>query len=130
MKAMMRNVAQLLIDLDQGIAAKLNYFQGYRQKQQARYDWVPSLLILPQQRRRPPQQKRIGRNIMRLTKTLVAIAVLNIAAAGALTLGAGQAQAAGHCSDGEIHIKFSHVTNTDKHPKGIAATLLEKRVYS
>jgi len=29
---------------------------------------------------------------------------------------------------GEIVIKFSHVTNTDKHPKGIAATLLEKRV--
>ena len=29
---------------------------------------------------------------------------------------------------GEIVIKFSHVTNTDKHPKGIAASLLEKRV--
>ena len=29
---------------------------------------------------------------------------------------------------GEIVIKFSHVTNTDKHPKGIAATLLEQRV--
>ena len=37
-----------------------------------------------------------------------------------------QAQAA--CDDGEMVIKFSHVTNTDKHPKGIAATLLEKRV--
>lgn len=32
------------------------------------------------------------------------------------------------CEDGEIVIKFSHVTNTDKHPKGIAASLLEKRV--
>ena len=32
------------------------------------------------------------------------------------------------CEDGEMVIKFSHVTNTDKHPKGIAATLLEKRV--
>jgi C4-dicarboxylate-binding protein DctP len=32
------------------------------------------------------------------------------------------------CDDGEIVIKFSHVTNTDKHPKGIAATLLEQRV--
>jgi len=32
------------------------------------------------------------------------------------------------CQDGEIVIKFSHVTNTDKHPKGIAATLLEERV--
>ncbi|WP_274705546.1 DctP family TRAP transporter solute-binding subunit [Salipiger pentaromativorans] len=32
------------------------------------------------------------------------------------------------CDDGEIVIKFSHVTNTDKHPKGIAATLLQSRV--
>lgn len=32
------------------------------------------------------------------------------------------------CQDGEIEIKFSHVTNTDRHPKGIAATLLEQRV--
>ncbi|MBD1558020.1 TRAP transporter substrate-binding protein [Vibrio sp. S9_S30] len=37
-------------------------------------------------------------------------------------------QAAANCDPGEIVIKFSHVTNTDKHPKGIAATLLEKRV--
>ncbi len=34
------------------------------------------------------------------------------------------------CDPGEIVIKFSHVTNTDKHPKGIAATLLEKRINS
>lgn len=33
-----------------------------------------------------------------------------------------------NCDPGEMVIKFSHVTNTDKHPKGIAATLLEKRV--
>ncbi|WP_438956091.1 DctP family TRAP transporter solute-binding subunit [Cognatiyoonia sp.] len=32
------------------------------------------------------------------------------------------------CDDGEIVVKFSHVTNTDKHPKGIAATLLAERV--
>jgi C4-dicarboxylate-binding protein DctP len=32
------------------------------------------------------------------------------------------------CDDGEIVVKFSHVTNTDKHPKGIAASLLEQRV--
>ena len=32
------------------------------------------------------------------------------------------------CEEGEIVVKFSHVTNTDKHPKGIAASLLEKRV--
>jgi C4-dicarboxylate-binding protein DctP len=33
-----------------------------------------------------------------------------------------------NCDPGEIVIKFSHVTNTDKHPKGIAASLLEQRV--
>ncbi|KUI99746.1 TRAP transporter substrate-binding protein [Vibrio sp. MEBiC08052] len=32
------------------------------------------------------------------------------------------------CDPGETVIKFSHVTNTDKHPKGIAASLLAKRV--
>ncbi|MEJ6638894.1 MAG: DctP family TRAP transporter solute-binding subunit [Octadecabacter sp.] len=32
------------------------------------------------------------------------------------------------CDDGEIVVKFSHVTNTDRHPKGIAATLLQERV--
>ncbi len=47
-------------------------------------------------------------------------------AAAALTLSASTAFAA--CDDGEIVIKFSHVTNTDKHPKGIAASLLQERV--
>ena len=32
------------------------------------------------------------------------------------------------CDDGEMVIKFSHVTNTDRHPKGIAATLFQERV--
>ena len=32
------------------------------------------------------------------------------------------------CDDGEIVVKFSHVTNTDRHPKGIAASLLEQRI--
>ena len=32
------------------------------------------------------------------------------------------------CDPGELVVKFSHVTNTDRHPKGIAATLLAKRV--
>ena len=49
-----------------------------------------------------------------------------IAAAAVLTANIGIAQAS--CDDGELVIKFSHVTNTDKHPKGIAASLLEKRV--
>lgn len=34
--------------------------------------------------------------------------------------------AAANCDPGETVIKFSHVTNADKHPKGIAASLLEK----
>ena len=32
------------------------------------------------------------------------------------------------CDPGEKVIKFSHVTNTDRHPKGIAASLLQERV--
>ncbi len=46
----------------------------------------------------------------------------------AVCLGASSATALAECDAGEIVIKFSHVTNTDKHPKGIAAALLEKRV--
>lgn len=52
--------------------------------------------------------------------------LLSIVATTALVLNTGIAQA--NCDDGEMVIKFSHVTNTDKHPKGIAASLLEKRV--
>ncbi len=48
------------------------------------------------------------------------------AVSAALIFTAGSAIAS--CEEGEIVIKFSHVTNTDKHPKGIAASLLEKRV--
>jgi len=44
----------------------------------------------------------------------------------ALSMGASVAMAA--CDDGETVVKFSHVTNTDKHPKGIAASLLADRV--
>ena len=47
-------------------------------------------------------------------------------AAVALAFSASAAMA--ECDDGEIVIKFSHVTNTDKHPKGIAASLLQERV--
>ncbi|HGG06808.1 MAG TPA: DctP family TRAP transporter solute-binding subunit [Aliiroseovarius sp.] len=50
------------------------------------------------------------------------------ATALALSLTAGTAFASEACDEGEIVIKFSHVTNTDKHPKGIAATLLAERV--
>ncbi len=49
-------------------------------------------------------------------------------AAAVLALGATAQTAAASCDDGEMVIKFSHVTNTDKHPKGIAASLLQQRV--
>jgi C4-dicarboxylate-binding protein DctP len=58
-----------------------------------------------------------------LMKTTLAVAM----AAGLATT---PAMASDVCQDGEIVIKFSHVTNTDKHPKGIAATELAKRVNS
>ena len=53
-------------------------------------------------------------------------ALIGLAVTSALALSSTSALA--NCDEGEIVIKFSHVTNTDKHPKGIAATLLEKRV--
>lgn len=56
-----------------------------------------------------------------MKKTLVALAI------GAALITASTGVFA-QCDKGEIVIKFSHVTNTDKHPKGIAASLLEKRV--
>ncbi len=53
-----------------------------------------------------------------------------IAAAAAVALSASlsASPAFAACDPGEIVIKFSHVTNTDKHPKGIAASLLSQRV--
>ena len=50
------------------------------------------------------------------------------AAAVALATTMSATSAFASCEDGEIVIKFSHVTNTDKHPKGIAASLLQQRV--
>ncbi len=50
------------------------------------------------------------------------------AAATAVVLAFTANTAFASCEDGEIVIKFSHVTNADKHPKGIAASLLQKRV--
>jgi len=55
--------------------------------------------------------------------TAASIAALSVAAAPVFA----DSHAAG-CDDGEIVIKFSHVTNTDRHPKGIAASLLAERV--
>ena len=52
---------------------------------------------------------------------------LSLAATAAALSIAGQAALA-NCDAGETVVKFSHVTNTDKHPKGIAAELLKTRV--
>ncbi len=57
-------------------------------------------------------------------KTILLAAVATVATS--LTLDSAPAHA--NCDAGETVIKFAHVTNTDKHPKGIAASLLEKRV--
>jgi len=50
------------------------------------------------------------------------------AAASVVALLSAPSIAHAACDDGEIVVKFSHVTNIDKHPKGIAASLLEKRI--
>lgn len=54
-----------------------------------------------------------------LTTTLSALAVLATSGAAMASVG---------CDDGETVIKFAHVTNADKHPKGIAAGLFAERV--
>jgi C4-dicarboxylate-binding protein DctP len=56
-----------------------------------------------------------------MQKILLALAI-------STTLTVATTSALANCDPGELVIKFSHVTNTDKHPKGIAASLLEKRV--
>jgi len=56
-----------------------------------------------------------------MRKVLIGLAISSV-------LAVSTTSALANCDDGEIVIKFSHVTNTDKHPKGIAASLLEKRV--
>ncbi|AKH21140.1 TRAP transporter substrate-binding protein [Sedimenticola thiotaurini] len=55
-------------------------------------------------------------------------ALIGLAVTAALSISSATAFA--NCDPGEIVIKFSHVTNSDKHPKGIAASLLESRVNS
>ncbi len=64
-----------------------------------------------------------GGKIMTFLKAAAAMAAISVMATSALA----DAHGAG-CDDGEIVVKFSHVTNTDRHPKGIAASLLAERV--
>jgi C4-dicarboxylate-binding protein DctP len=56
-----------------------------------------------------------------MRRTIVGLAVSSL-------LAISSTAALANCDPGEIVIKFSHVTNSDKHPKGIAAALLETRV--
>ena len=65
----------------------------------------------------------IWEDFMNILKLTTSLAVLALSAPAAMA----DSHAAG-CDDGEIVVKFSHVTNTDRHPKGIAATLLAERV--
>ena len=58
---------------------------------------------------------------MKFLKLAALTAAASIAASAAVADPAG-------CDDGEVVVKFSHVTNTDRHPKGIAATLLMERI--
>ncbi len=51
-----------------------------------------------------------------------------VAILAAMSVAANAAYAEGGCDDGEVVVKFSHVTNTDKHPKGIAAQMLMDRI--
>lgn len=55
---------------------------------------------------------------MRFLTTAVLVAATSLSATTAFA----------SCEGDEMVIKFSHVTNTDRHPKGIAATLLAERV--
>ncbi|MEZ5911986.1 MAG: DctP family TRAP transporter solute-binding subunit [Paracoccaceae bacterium] len=49
-------------------------------------------------------------------------------AATAMALSVTGTTAFASCEDGEVVVKFAHVTNTDKHPKGIAAAMFAERV--
>ena len=61
---------------------------------------------------------------MTFLKTAAFAAAMSVAA----TASFAESHAMSGCDDGETVVKFSHVTNTDKHPKGIAAQLLMERI--
>ena len=50
------------------------------------------------------------------------IVMISLAVSGAIS------DSSANCDPGELRIKFSHVTNASKHPKGIAATILAQRI--
>ena len=53
---------------------------------------------------------------------------LLIGALAGVSIAAAATPALADCDPGEMHIKFSHVTNAVKHPKGIAAAIVAERV--
>ena len=63
-----------------------------------------------------------------LSQTVGGLIMRQMLFVAALALAGAGNSAFAVCDPGELVIKFSHVTNTDKHPKGIAAALLERRV--
>jgi len=84
-------------------------------------------------------RQRLGDPEMRkfISMSMVGVAALALAACNGSanddatsSSGAEGEQVAANdgCDAGEQVIKFSHVTNMDKHPKGIAASLLQERI--
>ncbi|OCX67167.1 C4-dicarboxylate ABC transporter [Thioclava sp. SK-1] len=59
---------------------------------------------------------------------MTALNAVKALALASTALAATTGMAAAACDAGETVIKFSHVTNSDKHPKGIAAALFAERV--
>ncbi|MCH9853744.1 MAG: DctP family TRAP transporter solute-binding subunit [Alphaproteobacteria bacterium] len=57
-------------------------------------------------------------NAVKYTVITLSVSVVSLIAPNAMA----------SCDAGEMVIKFSHVTNADRHPKGIAAKLLQQRV--
>ena len=53
---------------------------------------------------------------------------LIVGALAGVSVAALAGPALANCDPGEMHLKFSHVTNAEKHPKGIAAALFAQRV--
>uniref|UniRef100_UPI004047CE35 DctP family TRAP transporter solute-binding subunit n=1 Tax=Yoonia sp. TaxID=2212373 RepID=UPI004047CE35 len=60
---------------------------------------------------------------MKFLNKVALVAAMSVAANAAYAASDGAG-----CDAGEIVVKFSHVTNADKHPKGIAANLLMERI--
>ncbi len=77
----------------------------------------------------PQDSGRSPRGVPLMTETLGGVQMKIFTAAAAVAAFALMSTTAiAACDPGEIVIKFAHVTNADKHPKGIAAQLFADRV--